>query len=92
MKTTTIGALRRWRFSSQEVRFKADLDLEPVAVEFEDFDRPKRQQGGHQDDPTSGGVVDEDEPDETADGSPKEIDREVADLNVGFPVDRTPGG
>ena len=49
------------------------LDLEPQAVETDDLERIEGQIGRHQDALASGGMIDEDEPNEDSDRPPQQI-------------------
>src|SRR2546426_128643 len=70
---------------------EADFDLEAAAVELDDFQGCEGEQGSHEDDPPSRRVIDEYEANEAPYGSPEKISGEVANLKVGFAVDRARG-
>jgi hypothetical protein len=66
---------------------KAQLNLEPVAVELDDLQRLQGEVRGEQEDRAADGVVDEDETHDAASRSPEQVQTAVAQHHVLFPVD-----
>src|ERR671910_2076085 len=71
---------------------EADLDLEAMAVDLDDFEGLERDVGGQEEDDSAVGMLDEDEADDSADGPPEEIRHAITEGDAVLAIDGAGGG